>query len=158
MTDRLIVIRNWDKFQHKDVWKKSGGRPPWVKCYTALLHNDAYLQLSFSQRGILHCLWLTFALNGGSPMSQNRLRKTLCTTQGELNWFSRHIDSLSDAGFIEFWSQLSSERNATEMLLEESRVDIQDQRTTSDVAPTNGWTPLDEPWFETETPEVLRDI
>jgi hypothetical protein len=56
MAERWIVIPNWDEFQHyKDR------NPKWIKVYTKLLHNDAYLGLSPHQRAVLHGLWLMYA-------------------------------------------------------------------------------------------------
>lgn len=41
MQDGFLRIRNWEKFQNADIFKKSHGRPPWVKFF---VHNDVELQ------------------------------------------------------------------------------------------------------------------
>jgi hypothetical protein len=155
MSDRLIIIRNWEKFQHKDVWKKSGGRPPWIKTYTALLHDDNYLGLTHAQRGILQGLWLLRASSGLDP-NETTSRRLLCTNKGESRHFLSNLEALNRAGYIEFLSQPTRESVASKVRLEEKRVDIQDQRTTSDVEAANGSIPLDEPYFEVDMSELVR--
>lgn len=53
-----ISVRNWRKFQHYDPAKRS---PPWIKNYTELMSDDAYLGLSMVQRGVLHGIWMEYA-------------------------------------------------------------------------------------------------
>jgi len=103
MSDRYIVIRNWDRFQQKDVWRKSGGTPPWIKNYTALLHNDDYLGLSTAQRGLLHGLWLMYA-STGLALNEDTSRRLLSTNKGESRHFLGNLDALNHAGFIDFCS------------------------------------------------------
>src|SRR3954454_13628824 len=62
MTD-YIEIRNWDRFQHADATKR-GRDPVWIKTYTRILSDDAYLSLSGHRRAILHGLWLEYARSG----------------------------------------------------------------------------------------------
>jgi len=51
-----LVICHWARFQHyKDR------NPPWIKNYTELLSDEAYLELSGHRRAILHGLWLEYA-------------------------------------------------------------------------------------------------
>jgi hypothetical protein len=112
VSNRQIIIRNWDKFQHKDVWRKSGGRPPWIKAYTRLLHDDEFLALTHAQRGILLGLWLLRASSGQDPYEAPS-RRLLSTNKGESRHFQANLEALNRAGFIEFLSQPMRERVAT---------------------------------------------
>jgi len=104
VSERYIEIRNWDRFQHKDVWRKSGGTPPWIKAYTALLHDHDWTTLSQSQQGILVNLWLMYA-SAGRSVSDTEAKRRLCRSDAEARWWRSNLESLSDAGFIEFVSQ-----------------------------------------------------
>ena len=112
MSDRYIKIRNWEKFQHKDVWKKSGGHAPWIKAYTRLLHDDDWLGLTQTQRGILLGLWLMYSSTGLS-VNETTSRRLLSTNKGESRHFLDNLDALNRAGFIEFESQQSRAPVAT---------------------------------------------
>lgn len=103
--ERYIVVRNWEKFQNADVWKKSGGRPPWIKTYTALLHDDAYIELTPHQRAVLHGLWLAYA----SSACQLRLGTRSLTRRLGLRVSSQQLEALNRAGFIEFSSRAPRE-------------------------------------------------
>lgn len=107
--NRYILIPNWEKFQHKDVWRKNGGSPRWIKNYTQLLHRDEYLDLSLSQRGLLHGLWLLYA-SSGQALRHDRARQLLCTNQGESSHYAANLEALSDAGFIEISSRPEEKR------------------------------------------------
>lgn len=104
MSERYIEICDWDRFQHKDVWRKSGGRPPWIKAYTGLLHNDKWLELSQSQRGALLGLWLMYA-SSGEAVSSTRSRHLLSTHKGDSRHYLDTLEALSSAGFIRFVSR-----------------------------------------------------
>lgn len=94
--DRWIWIPNWDGtdgFQHY-----KGRDPIWIKNYTRLLSHDAYTELSFAQRGLLHGLWLEYArssrkLPGNTRVLSRRLGHQV---------FHRSLIALSEAGFIQF--------------------------------------------------------
>lgn len=61
-----VRVAGWDRFQNADVFRKSGGRPPWIKLYTRLLSDPdspAYL-LSDAEFGQLARVWLVAALTG----------------------------------------------------------------------------------------------
>jgi len=133
MSDRYIVIRNWDRFQQKDVWRKSGGTPPWIKNYTALLHNDDYLGLSTAQRGLLHGLWLMYA-STGLALNEDTSRRLLSTNKGESRHFLGNLDALNHAGFIEFVSQPT--RAPVAPRVEKRRVDTLSKDVSSAPAET----------------------
>lgn len=59
-----ISIRNWEKYQHyKDR------NPPWIKCYTHLLDDDDFLDLSMSERALWIMLLLRASRNGNATRS-----------------------------------------------------------------------------------------
>lgn len=106
---RFIVIPSWEKFQHRDVWKKSGGRPPWIKNYTQLIHKDEYTDLTLSQRGLLHGIWLLYA-SSGQEVSEDTCRRLLCTNKGESRHLLGNLRALSDAGLIDISSHPEKSR------------------------------------------------
>lgn len=89
---RYIVVPNWDSFQHY-----SDRTPPWIKNYTELLHDDAYLGLTLHQRGVLHGIWLAYAashrqLSGDTSALYRQLGERVSTAT---------LIALNRAGFIE---------------------------------------------------------
>jgi len=127
VSERYIIVRNWEKHQHKDIWKKSQGRPPWIKVYTQLLYDDAYMQLPQRLRGLLHGIWMLYASSGGVvPASPSYIARMLgCESEwvararrergesvassgredGEDTVRTRDLKALEKAGFIEFKSR-----------------------------------------------------
>jgi hypothetical protein len=86
-----LVIPGWERFQHyKDR------NPPWIKTYTELLSDEAYLQLSGHRRAILHGLWLEYARSNCRLSLDTR---TLTRRLG-LKVSSSDLQALHDAGFI----------------------------------------------------------
>jgi hypothetical protein len=87
-------VPNWDEFQHyKDR------SPPWIKVYTSLLHNDAYLGLSPHQRAVLHGLWLMYASHRREVNSLPTPRQSHVSSASESR--QQQLKALVDAGFIE---------------------------------------------------------
>ena len=92
MSERWIVIPNWDKFQHY-----SDRDPVWIKVYTELNSRDEWRQLSYAQRGLL-------------VIAMDRIRAGRRTVAGLRCGFqmratasaTSHLESLNDAGWIEF--------------------------------------------------------
>lgn len=95
MAEQWIVIPEWNKFQHyKDR------DPKWIKVYTRLLSDPAYVNLSFPQRGLLHGLWHLYARSARDvPDNTSYLSRQL---GGKV--LRKSLESLYDAGFIEFSS------------------------------------------------------
>jgi hypothetical protein len=89
---RWIVIPGWDRFQHYQ-----DRNPTWLKTYVELLHDEAYLGLTLSARGLLHGLWLEYAASRGQlPGDTARLSRRL-----RVKVLSTTLESLSEAGFSE---------------------------------------------------------
>jgi len=90
--DGWIVIPNWRRFQHyKDR------QPRWIKVYTELMSDPAFLGLTFAQRGLLISLWLEYA------RSRRAIRVRAASVSRQLGGrvASAQLEALSDAGFIE---------------------------------------------------------
>jgi hypothetical protein len=93
MSGGYIVMRNWDTFQHyKDR------NPTWIKTYTELLSDDAYLELSGHRRAILHGLWLAYATARCQLSDDTRI----LTRRLNLKVTTLDLKSLNDAGFLTF--------------------------------------------------------
>lgn len=59
--DDWITVPHWERFQHYGLSR----RPNWIKNYLGLLDKDEYVDLTFSERGILHGIWLAYAARNG---------------------------------------------------------------------------------------------
>ena len=93
-----IYIPNWDGphgFQH--YGKR---RPSWIKNYLDLLDNDAYLDLSLADRGVLHAIWMLVARvgQGRCIYSASYLQKQCNAPAGHMRL---SLERLNHAGFIE---------------------------------------------------------
>lgn len=147
--ERWITIPNWPKFQHYDPAKR---QPPWIKVYTELLHDEAYLGLSLHARGVLHGLWLEYA------MARRQIRDSTATVSRRLGErVSRAtLDSLNRAGFIEYSASapLALARARTEAEAEQESFK-QEQRLLQD--PDDNGRPLLLP-LDTNAGEELREI
>lgn len=47
MQDGFLRIENFEKMQHKDIFKKSDGKPPWIKFFVKLLDNEDFEELPY---------------------------------------------------------------------------------------------------------------
>ncbi len=93
MGDRWIIIPNWDRFQHY-----RNRDPAWIKVYPELLHKDEYLDLTATQRALLHGLWMEYAKSARKvPENTAKLSRQL-----NLRVTKRTLQALETAGFIEF--------------------------------------------------------
>ena len=95
MKDEWIWIPHWDGpdgFQHY-----RDRDPIWIKNYTRLLSHDAYMSLSFASRGLLHGIWVAYA------MSSRRLPGSTLVLSRRLGGQvkRRSLESLVHAGFVE---------------------------------------------------------
>lgn len=92
--ERWISVRNWRKFQHYDPAKRT---PPWIKVYTELMSDDAFLGLTPHQRGILVSTWMEYA------SARCQLRANTVELSRRLNGrvTKRTLEALNHAGFID---------------------------------------------------------
>ncbi len=94
--EQWIQVNNWERFQHPDAARSLV--PPWIKSWTELLSNDAYLDLSPHCRAVLHGIWLEYARS----RRQLAVNTASLTRRLSLRVSSRQLKTLSDAGFITF--------------------------------------------------------
>ncbi len=93
----FIEIPRWDEFQHLDATKR-GRDPIWIKTYTRLLSDDAYLGLTPVQRAVLHGVWLEYARSGQRlPADTEQLSRRL-----GLRVRTGTLEEIKQAGFIDF--------------------------------------------------------
>lgn len=94
--ERWIVIPRWDG--HDGFQHYRNRDPIWIKNYRQLLSDEAYIGLSFVQRGILHGLWLEYAA------SNRQLRDSTVTLTRRLGQrvTRASLDALNHAGFIHY--------------------------------------------------------
>ena len=90
---RWVVVPNWHRFQHYGMAR----RPPWIKNYTALLHDDDYLDLTLASRGLLHGIWLAYADRRGHLREGPDLSSTL-----QAKVLEKTLAPLNHAGLVEF--------------------------------------------------------
>jgi len=80
----FLQLRNFDKALNADVLKKStsrGSSVPWIKSYTAQLHDAEYSELTISERGFLADLRLLAAIRGNKiPNDEKTLTRQLAYT------------------------------------------------------------------------------
>ncbi len=94
--DLWIVIPRWDGpdgFQHY-----RDRAPVWIKTYTRLMSDDAYLGLTGNRRAILHGLWLEYAMSNRCLTLDIRM----IARRLALNVKMADLESLNHAGFIAF--------------------------------------------------------
>lgn len=94
-----IVVRNWERFQHRDVVRAKHGRAPvWIKLYTELLSDEAFLSLSEHRRLVLICVWLEYARTRARlPLDTRSLSRRL-----QLRVTRADLEALNHAGFLGF--------------------------------------------------------
>ncbi len=127
MTGELwIVIPRWEEFQHRDAARVQV--PTWLKTFTKLLSDEAYLDLSGHRRAILHGLWLEYA------RSTRRLRVDTISLSRRLSLrvTTKDLAALNHAGFIHFSASRDAGKHAGTIAgIEESREEknreVQDQ-------------------------------
>lgn len=91
-TDWLIIPK-WKEFQHYGDDRK----PIWIKNYTRLLQDQAYLNLSAGSRALLHGLWVLYA----SCSCQVQVRDVFKSLRLRAGY--PQLLALNHAGFLE-WS------------------------------------------------------
>jgi hypothetical protein len=103
MAERWIVVPNWERFQHYGTAR----RPIWIKNYTALIRKSEYRDLTLSDRGLLHGIWLAYAEYEGRLRPKevaeviHRPDGTRTPRAHKLHTF-RTIERLNHAGFLDF--------------------------------------------------------
>ncbi|MCC6312071.1 MAG: hypothetical protein IT345_14290 [Trueperaceae bacterium] len=125
---RWIVIENWDRFQHY-----RNRDPSWIKNYTALLHDDDYLNLTPPQRALLHGLWMLYAKTHRSVLEDT----AMLSSRLGLRVRKDTLESLNRAGFIRF----SASRPLADRFQDASPEKEREEKTTSSLSPPNPLSP-----------------
>jgi hypothetical protein len=99
--ERWIEVPRWDEFQH--YTKRD---PIWIKNYTRLLRDDAYADLSYAQRGVLHTVWMLYAVHDG-VLSERAVTRAGSSQYNDSRYVRRHLEALNHAGFIRFLASKS---------------------------------------------------
>lgn len=110
MTDRWIEIPRWfSEDGHPGFQFDKTRQPIWIKNYTQLLSDEAYLALSGHQRAVLHGLWLEYARGArqnhdGTASVPRRLPDSTRSLSRRISLrVSRAtLEALNHAGFIRF--------------------------------------------------------
>lgn len=93
---KYLQVRNWEQFQNADVFRKSAGRPPWIKLYQSVLDDPELEALTHQQLGALVRVWLWAArLSNRIPASKSWWRTHLGRSG------DRTCTVLVQAGFLE---------------------------------------------------------
>lgn len=125
--EQWIVVRNWEKFQHY-----RDRHPTWIKVYTELLDDPAYLGLTWVQRGLLHGLWLWYAMSRGCvPLDLKMINRKL-----NCNVKMRTVEALNHAGFIEFSASKPLPIGYLALAREEKRREMTESDLSSSTSPT----------------------
>jgi len=109
MPERWIVIPRWEEHQHRDAARTTV--PTWIKFFTRLLHDDAYLDLTGNRRAILHGLWIEYA----SARRQLALSTRSLSQRLNLKVTMRDLEALHHAGFIEFSASKPASSHASNL-------------------------------------------
>jgi hypothetical protein len=91
-----LVVPNWNGstgFQHY-----RDRVPRWIKNYTELMSDDAYIGLTGHRRGILHGLWLEYA----SSRCRLAVDTASLSRRLALRVTMKDLEALNHAGFLEF--------------------------------------------------------
>lgn len=115
MDDGWIVIPNWRRFQHY-----KNRIPKWIKVYTELTSDPAFLGLAPAERGLLISLWLEYTNSRGLV----QVRRGFVTSLARQRFRKGHLKALIDAGFIEVSASkplAKRKQNASPELLRNSR-------------------------------------
>lgn len=126
--DRWIVVRNWERFQHRDAARQKV--PTWIKLHVELLSDARFLDLSLGRRLLLLMIWLEYA--------QTRRRLAADTAQLTRRFAQRvrqeDLEALSDAGFITF----SASEPASEYASDVARLEKRREERTPNPAQSAG--------------------
>src|SRR5262249_45883056 len=101
--DGWIHIPRWDDFQH---YKKRD--PPWIKDYRSQMDNPVYLKLTLAERGLLHDLRLLYLMTHRNLTRDPRK----LSRRMNVRVFSKHLESLNDAGFIDIVASTLLDQNS----------------------------------------------
>lgn len=138
-TSQWIWIPHWHADdEHAGFQHYKDRDPVWIKNYRWLLRDDDYLDLTVSQRGLLHGIWLAIASTGNG-----RLRYSLESLKRQLGlrkpFRLAHLDPLIQAGFLDIRASKGLAERYQAASPEEKRGEK--KRSAREHAATNGGSP-----------------
>lgn len=75
---KYLGVTNFEALQHSDIFKKSGGKPPWVKLFVKLLDNEDFDEFSYgAQLVYLKLLLLAARKENCVPNDANYISKRI---------------------------------------------------------------------------------
>ena len=167
--DQYIWVNKWDEFQSFQKKRGKPWAPPWVKLYTRILDEPAYLDLTPETRSLLVGLWALFGRSRGTVTKDTRR----LTQQLHQRVTKAQLESLNHGGWITFCSGtvLEHKRNAfwnssaLEVEVEvEVEEDIEPKAVTStytvehELDETNGPGPHDIQELQAQTTASIRSL
>jgi hypothetical protein len=106
---RYLWPARWDEFQHYPPEPDRG--PAWIKNYAKQLDDDAYLDLTLAQRGLLADLRLEFS----KARARLRLDRRRLTLRLGATVYQRDLQALNQAGFLEIISRATLEQRLEQL-------------------------------------------
>jgi hypothetical protein len=156
----FISVRNWRRFQHYDPSERT---PIWVKNYTHLLSEDAYLTLTANRRALLHGLWLVYGLACTCPKDRDDL--TCTCLRLDVHLLNRRLglhakmsdyEALNHAGFILLLASTPLAPRYQPASPEEEKEEEKEQVPLEASYPENGHADEDIDWTPLSVSEVIE--
>lgn len=119
MNDGFLRVENFEKMQHKDIFKKSDGKPPWIKFFVKLLDNEDFEDLDYvAQLAYVKLLLLAAKKENAIPNRPKYVAARLGMSPKEV---TKAVATLVESGFLTHSKtrrklRISSEKVANESL------------------------------------------
>ena len=119
MSDGFLRVENFEKMQHKDIFKKSDGKPPWIKFFVKLLDNEDFEDLDYvAQLAYVKLLLLAARKENSIPNRPSYVAARLGMSPEEV---TKAVTTLVEHGFLSQSKtrrklRISSERVANDSL------------------------------------------
>lgn len=154
-----ISVRNWRRFQHYDPAKR---QPPWIKTYTELMSDDAYLSLTEHRALLLHRLWLEYAssrcrlrLDVSSMRSRRGFDTASLGQRLGMRVTTADLDALINAGFIAIVASATLAEGYHDASARAHVVEVETETDVEEPEPTLDDTPLS---LDNSTPTNNQDV
>lgn len=95
---RYLAIDGFDRLQNSDIFKKSGGKPPWVKLYVKLLDNEVFEDFDYvTQLVYLKLLLLAARKENAIPNDEDYISRRIGIRAKDVRLA---IDNLLESGWV----------------------------------------------------------
>lgn len=118
VNDGFLRVENFEKMQHKDIFKKSDGKPPWIKFFVKLLDNEDFEDLDYvAQLAYVKLLLLAARKENAIPNRPKYVAARLGMTPKEV---TQAVATLIETGLLSHSktkrrSRVSSEKVANKL-------------------------------------------